>query len=106
MFFLSDGLPSNSDWLEPYERLTNKTTTAAAPNIVACGVGDVLVETIRQVATQDHFAFVSEPGTDIGTAIAKFFVALTASIVQSGRSLISSAPKNWLWKSPKVPHGN
>ena len=92
-FFLSDGLPSNSNWLEPYERLTNKTTTPVAPNIIAFGVGDVLVETIRQIATQDEFAFVSMPGTDIGTAIAKFFIALTASIVQSGRSLTSPNPE-------------
>jgi uncharacterized protein YegL len=93
VFFLSDGQPSKSGWLEPHERLTNKATTAAAPNIIACGVGAVKAETILQVATQDQFAFVSIPGADIGAAIAKFFVALTASVVQSGRSLTSANPE-------------
>jgi uncharacterized protein YegL len=90
VFFLSDGQPNDdSDWLEPRERLINRTITPAAPNIVAFGIGDVQAETILQVATDEKFAFVAMPSTDIGTAIAKFFVALTHSIVQSGRSLTS-----------------
>jgi len=93
VFFLSDGQPSNSSWVKPYERLTDKATTAAAPNIIACGVGSVKAETILQVATQEQFAFVSIPGVNIGAAIAKFFVALTTSIVQSGRSLTSANPE-------------
>ena len=93
VFFLSDGQPNNSDWLEPRERLTNKTITQAAPNIVAFGIGDVMAETILQVATDEKFAFVAMSSTNIGTAIAKFFVALTRSIVQSGRSLTSPLPE-------------
>ena len=49
--------------------------------------------TIVKVATQPDFAFVSVPGADIGAAIAKFFIALTASVIQSGRSLTSSNPE-------------
>lgn len=93
VFFLSDGQPGNSAWLKPYRRLTDKTATAAAPNIIACGVGSVMAQTILDVATQQEFAFVSIPGVDIGAAIAKFFVALTSSIVQSGRSLTSAHPE-------------
>ena len=93
MFFLSDGQPSSSSWLKPYRRLTDKATTSAAPNIIACGVGVVKAQTILEVATQDQFAFVTIPGVDIGAAIAKFFVALTSSIVQSGRSLTSANPE-------------
>jgi uncharacterized protein YegL len=93
VFFLSDGQPGNSSWLKPYRRLTDKTATAAAPNIIACGVGTVMAQTILDVATQQEFAFVSIPGVDIGAAIAKFFVALTSSIVQSGRSLTSAHPE-------------
>jgi uncharacterized protein YegL len=93
VFFLSDGQPNDdSDWLEPRERLTNKTITPAGPNIIAFGIGDVLAETILQVATDEKFAFVAMPITNIGNAIAKFFVALTHSIVQSGRSLTSPNP--------------
>jgi uncharacterized protein YegL len=93
VFFLSDGQPNDSAWIEPHQRLTSKARTPAAPNIIACGVGDVTAETILQVATQQEFALVAIPGTDIGSAIAKFFVALTASIVKSGSALNSSDPK-------------
>jgi uncharacterized protein YegL len=94
VFFLSDGQPNDdSNWLEPRERLINRTITPAAPNIVAFGIGEVKSKTIRQVATDDKFAFLAMPGTDIGTAIAKFFVALTHSIVQSGSSLTSPNPE-------------
>ena len=54
---------------------------------------EVQPETILQVATKEEFAFVSVPGVDIGSAIAKFFIALTASVVQSGRSLTSANPE-------------
>jgi uncharacterized protein YegL len=93
VFFLSDGQPTESTWHTPHGRLTDKSVTPAAPNIIACGIGDVQAETILQVATQPAFAFVSVPGADIGSAIAKFFIALTTSVVQSGRSLTSPNPE-------------
>ena len=93
VFFLSDGQPNNSEWRKPHGQLTDKSVTPAAPNIIACGVGDVQAETILQVATQPDFAFVSVAGVDIGTSIARFFIALTSSVVQSGRSLTSSHPE-------------
>jgi uncharacterized protein YegL len=93
VFFLSDGQPSFQTWLKPHRRLTDKAVTAAAPNIIACGIGQVQPKTILQVATQKNFAFVSVAGADIGASIAEFFSALTASVVQSGRSLNSAAPE-------------
>ena len=58
VFFLSDGQPNDdSDWLEPRERLTDKTITPAAPNIIAFGIGDVMAETILQVATDEEVRF-------------------------------------------------
>ena len=93
VFFLSDGQPNNRRWHKPHGQLTDKSRTAAAPNIIACGVGEVRAETILQVATQQDFAFVSVAGADIGTSIAKFFIALTSSVVQSGRSLTSARPE-------------
>jgi len=93
VFFLSDGQPSDSKWRKQHAQLTDKSVTPAAPNIIACGVGEVKAGTILQVATQQDFAFVSVAGTDIGTSIAKFFIALTSSVVQSGRSLTSANPQ-------------
>ncbi len=93
VFFLSDGQPNDDNWHQPHQRLTDKSVTAAAPNIIACGVGSVEPSTILQVATKQEFAFVSVPGADIGKAISEFFIALTASVVQSGRSLTSANPE-------------
>lgn len=93
VFFLSDGQPDRSSWQKPYGKLTDRTQTGSAPNIIACGIGDIEAKTIMQVATQPDFAFVSVPGADIGAAIAKFFIALTASVIQSGRSLASANPE-------------
>jgi uncharacterized protein YegL len=93
VFFLSDGQPTDRKWLNYHGQLTNKTTNGTAPNVIAFGVGSVEPKTILQVATQQDFAFVSIPGVNIGAAIAKFFVALTASVVQSGRSLNSANPQ-------------
>jgi uncharacterized protein YegL len=93
VFFLSDGQPNNNKWRTVHSRLTDKSVTPAAPNIIACGVGDAKAETILQVATQQDFAFISIPGTDIGGAISRFFIALTTSVVQSGRSLTSPHPE-------------
>jgi uncharacterized protein YegL len=94
VFFLSDGQPNvGSDWLELRKRLTSRTVTPAAPNIIAFGIGDVMPETILQVATDKNFAFVAMPSANIGTAIADCFVALTQSIVESGRSLTSQNPE-------------
>jgi uncharacterized protein YegL len=93
VFFLSDGQPSDNAWHGPHGNLTDRSVTRAAPNIIACGIGDVKAQAIMQVATQPDFAFVSVPGADIGASIAKFFIALTTSVVQSGRSLTSPNPE-------------
>jgi uncharacterized protein YegL len=94
VFFLSDGQPGSAKWRNPHSRLTDRSVTPAAPNIIACGIGgEVKPETILQVATQRDFAFVSVRGADLGGAIAEFFIALTTSVVQSGRSLTSPNPE-------------
>ena len=94
VFFLSDGQPNNGRWAKSHGTLVDKHTTIGAPNIIACGIGsEVKAATIVQVATQAHFAFISVPGADIGKSIAEFFIALTASVIQSGRSLTSANPE-------------
>lgn len=93
VFFLSDGQPGSNAWHGPHGKLTDRAVTRAAPNIIACGIGEVKAETIVKVATQQDFAFVSVPNANIGTSIAKFFIALTTSVVQSGRSLTSPNPE-------------
>jgi uncharacterized protein YegL len=84
VFFLSDGEPNDPHgWLAAHRNLTDQTVTPAAPNIIACGIGEVREETIRQVATSPQYAFVAIPGVDIGKAVSEFFRALTHSVVAS-----------------------
>lgn len=89
VFFLTDGQPTDAtaDWKDEHRRLTDRELTPAAPNIIACGIGEARAGTIRDVATSTEFAFVSTPGVEIGLAIADFCTALTRSIVASGRAV-------------------
>jgi uncharacterized protein YegL len=94
VFFLSDGQPTDGgSWRKPHGQLTDRSTTQAAPNIIACGIGEAKPETILAVATHPDFAFVAIEGTQVGPAIAKFCTALTKSIVASGRSLTTENPE-------------
>ncbi|MEV5680890.1 hypothetical protein [Streptomyces sp. NPDC052179] len=92
VFFLSDGQPNHGeDWQATHRKLVDRTVTAAAPNIIACGIGQAQAETILGVATQAQFAFVSMPGAQLGPAIAKFFTALTKSVVESGNAMAAGS---------------
>jgi uncharacterized protein YegL len=94
VFFLSDGQPTDGNgWSRTHETLVDKERTGAAPNIIACGIGDARPETMLQVATSPQFAFVAKPGVDIGAAISEFFSALVSSLVESGHALGTANPQ-------------
>ncbi|GGL95954.1 hypothetical protein GCM10010129_44760 [Streptomyces fumigatiscleroticus] len=93
VFFLSDGLPNQEDWQSAHRRLTDRSVTLGAPNIIACGIVDADAQTINAVATQPEFGFVANKGVDVGAAIAKFCTSLTKSVISSGRSLGSAQPQ-------------
>ncbi|QFX83429.1 vWA domain-containing protein [Streptomyces sp. SYP-A7193] len=94
VFLLSDGQPnSGGDWRETHRRLTDRSVTGAAPNIIAFGMGEARAETILSVATRQDFAFVSIPGAQLGDSIARFFTALTKSVVESGNAVASGQPE-------------
>jgi uncharacterized protein YegL len=104
VFFLTDGQPNDEpEWRTPYGKLTNRELTKAAPNIIACGIGEAQARTIVDIATRPEFAFVATPGTELGLAIAEFSVALTRSIVASARAaadgqteLVVERPNNFV----------
>jgi uncharacterized protein YegL len=94
VFFLSDGQPSDgAQWHVPHQLLTDRSVIRGAPNIIACGIGAAEAETILAVATSPEFAFVVARGIDLGPAIARFCMALTKSVVASGKSLGGGAPQ-------------
>jgi len=102
VFFMSDGQPNrdgeNEDWVAAHRRLTDKAHTSAAPNIIAFGMGDAWPQTILEVATRQEFAFIAPEKSDVGASIAKFFDALTASVIESGRSVTSSTAEIFIQK--------
>ena len=89
VFFLTDGLPNqNEDWRTIR---SNLLAQHARPNILAFGIGDADAEIIREVATNDDYAFVAARGFDTGTAISEFVTSLTQSVISSGQALASGA---------------
>ena len=104
VFFLTDGQPTDEpNWRKPYATLIDKEITRAAPNIIACGIGEAKARTILDIATRPEFAFVATPGTELGLAIAEFSMALTKSIVASARAaaadrteLVVERPNNFV----------
>jgi uncharacterized protein YegL len=94
VFFLSDGQPTDGHgWRTARATLVDRTQTQAAPNIIACGIGDAKPATMIDVATSEQFAFVAKPGVNIGAAISEFFAALVSSLVESGHALNSANPQ-------------
>jgi uncharacterized protein YegL len=94
VFFLSDGQPTDGHgWRTARATLVDRTQTQAAPNIIACGIGDAKPATMIDVATSEQFAFVAKPGVNIGAAISEFFAALVSSLVESGQALNSANPQ-------------
>ncbi|MET8461559.1 hypothetical protein ABZ422_20065 [Micromonospora zamorensis] len=93
VFFLSDGQPTDGNgWRKTRDQLVDRSVTKAAPNIIACGIGDVQPKTMLTVATKQEYAFVST-GSDLGAEIAKFCSALTKSIVKSAPSVGTAQPE-------------
>ncbi|HET9170383.1 MAG TPA: hypothetical protein VFN97_13145 [Actinospica sp.] len=94
VFFLSDGQPTDGNgWRAAHATLVDKTRTQAAPNVIACGIGDAKPATMIDVATDEQFAFVAKPGVNLGAAISEFFAALVSSLVESGQALNSAHPQ-------------
>ncbi|MEU9335046.1 hypothetical protein AB0D49_18030 [Streptomyces sp. NPDC048290] len=94
VFFLSDGQPTcGEEWRETHRRLTDRSVTGAAPNVIAFGIGEARADTILAVATRQDFAFMSVPGAQLGDSIARFFTALTKSVVESGNAMAAGQPE-------------
>ncbi|MEV6972900.1 VWA domain-containing protein [Kitasatospora sp. NPDC093806] len=79
VFFLSDGVPTDEDWEQPYQDLL---AAAFRPHIIAFGIGQADRGVIARVAT--FKAFMQEDGNaDPAPALREFAASLTRSIVRS-----------------------
>jgi uncharacterized protein YegL len=87
IFFLTDGQPNRDDNWERDLDLLSSHDFKYRPNILAFGIGQAVPEIIRRVASRDEFAYIAASGADTGAALARFFQALTASVVASGQNI-------------------
>lgn len=82
VFFLSDGRPTDKDWISAHGRLVDPAFPLR-PNIIAFGLGDEADAAVTsEVATVR--AFMSRGGVNPAEALTEFARSLTRSIVQSG----------------------
>lgn len=91
VFMLTDGRPTDSGWRAHHADLVDRTLTATAPNIIACGVGGADPVTLLEVATEPEYALTAVPGARLGEQIANFCAALTRTVVMTGRLLAGGA---------------
>lgn len=79
VFFLSDGVPTDTDWKQAYQELT---AAPFHPHIIAFGIGDADRAIIGDVATVKAF-MQADSGTSPAAALREFASSLTRSIVRS-----------------------
>jgi uncharacterized protein YegL len=84
VFFLSDGLPTDDDWLTPYAALLDRT----APGILAFGFGQADLDTISQVATVR--AFMADGSMEADEALREFAGAVLRMIAGSATGALVS----------------
>ncbi|TNY38172.1 vWA domain-containing protein [Thermomonospora catenispora] len=83
VFFLTDGQPTDDDWVSAYQRLTDPSWKPR-PNILAFGFGGVNVDTIQQVATVR--GFLADGSLGPAQALQEFAQSLIQSVINSGTS--------------------
>jgi uncharacterized protein YegL len=89
VFFLTDGAPNPGDpWETALDELKSPSWSRR-PNILTFGVGSADAQVIKEIASKPEFAYMSNDGTDAGSAIAGVMQSLTQSMVTSGQELAS-----------------
>jgi uncharacterized protein YegL len=89
VFFLSDGQPTDTDWMQHLNAVTDPNWKFR-PNIIAFGIGDADADTIRAIGTFKAF-ILNDKGMSPAKALTEFAKALTRSIVRSGTSAKSTS---------------
>ncbi|MFF1871803.1 VWA domain-containing protein [Streptomyces sp. CB03911] len=94
VFFLSDGIPTDTGWDQPYQQLL---ASKFRPHVIAFGIGSADRAVIAQVATFKAF-MQEEDGVSAAVALKEFAASLTRSIVRS----VSGATADGLGMSLQV----
>jgi uncharacterized protein YegL len=81
VFFLSDGHPNAADWLQPLERLTDRSEFYGAPNIVAFGFGDANEQIVTRIGTRG--AYMKDQDGAPSARLDEFMSFLLSSLTRS-----------------------
>jgi uncharacterized protein YegL len=99
--FLTAGRPADGDdWRTTHRQLIDRQQLRSAPNIIACGIGELGARTVNAIASRPGLAFIPEGEADVRQAIRRFFDALVHSIVQS-RGTLASDPAEFTVARPE-----
>jgi uncharacterized protein YegL len=94
VFIVACDAPADGEgWHDLHARLVDRTQTPAAPNIIACGAGDSVRNTMARVATRPEFAFIARQGADLGSAVVEFMMAIMLSLTASGVTMRGPSPQ-------------
>ncbi|MFJ9130268.1 VWA domain-containing protein [Streptomyces sp. NPDC102340] len=86
VFFLSDGLPTDSDWESALDTLKDQSKFRYAPKIIAFGISDADPAIIARVANFRAF-MQNKDSVSPASALREFAKSLTRSIVTSATSM-------------------
>jgi uncharacterized protein YegL len=101
IFLLCASTPADGPaWRTSYQDLTDRTGFPAAPNIVACGIGETDPGVIKAITSHPQSnGWVAEPDMPISEAAARYAVFVRRSIAALGRAHITGS-SDAVWEAP------
>lgn len=91
-------------WQEAYDRLTDRDEFRAAPNIVACGIGEATAETIRAVTSHPQsYGWLADPGLPESEAAVRY-AAFVRHTVKALALAHVTGKQDVNWESPDGFH--
>ncbi len=105
VYLLCASQPGDSDaWPEAYERLTNRDEFRAAPNIVACGIGEASAEIIKAVTSHPQSrGWLADPGLPASEAAVRY-AAFVQRTVKALALAHVTGKQDVRWESPDGFH--
>ena len=101
IYLLCASTPADSPaWQTHYQNLTDRTGFPAAPNIVACGIGEMDPAVIKTItAHPQSTGWVADPTMPMSEAAARYAAFVRRSIAALGRAHITGSP-DAIWEAP------
>jgi uncharacterized protein YegL len=101
VYLLCAATPADSPaWHPPYQHLTDRARFPAAPNIVACGIGETDPEVIKAITGHPQsIGWVANPSMPISEAAARYAAFIRRSITALGHAHVAG-DADATWEGP------